>query len=173
MSLQLLSPAFSSGGAIPPEYSKDGGNASPPLIWSDVPETTRSFALIVDDPDAPSGPFVHWLLYDIPSTAAGVEPDTSTRRAARRQQAGEERFWRSGLWRPAPSERHPSLLLSSVRTRRRAGPRSGRRSGSSRAGDEGPHSRKGRAYGNVPASRARHPGGLNTAGIRSATATAH
>ena len=45
----------------------------PPLIWSDVPETTRSFALIVDDPDAPSGPFVHWLLYDIPSTAAGLE----------------------------------------------------------------------------------------------------
>jgi len=73
MSLELLSPAFSSGGAIPEEHSKDGGNNSPPLVWSDTPETTRSFALIVDDPDAPSGVFVHWLLYDIPSTAAGVE----------------------------------------------------------------------------------------------------
>jgi Raf kinase inhibitor-like YbhB/YbcL family protein len=66
MSLKLTSGAFNHGGSIPKQYSKKDGNASPPLEWHGVPAGTKSLALIVDDPDAPSGNFVHWLLYDIP-----------------------------------------------------------------------------------------------------------
>jgi Raf kinase inhibitor-like YbhB/YbcL family protein len=66
MSLKLTSGAFNQGGSIPNQYSKKGGNLSPPLEWHGMPAGTKSLALIVDDPDAPSGTFVHWLLYDIP-----------------------------------------------------------------------------------------------------------
>ena len=66
MSLRLTSRAFQNESVIPDKYSKRGGNISPPLAWSGVPDKTKSLALIVDDPDAPSGLFVHWLLYEIP-----------------------------------------------------------------------------------------------------------
>jgi Raf kinase inhibitor-like YbhB/YbcL family protein len=66
MSLRLTSRAFQNAGTIPDKYSKQGGNISPPLSWTGVPEGTASLALIVDDPDAPSGAFVHWLVYGIP-----------------------------------------------------------------------------------------------------------
>ena len=51
---------------IPRKYSRQGGNHSIPLSWTDAPAATKSFALIMDDPDAPSGLFVHWLVYHIP-----------------------------------------------------------------------------------------------------------
>jgi Raf kinase inhibitor-like YbhB/YbcL family protein len=66
MSLRLTSPAFQNGGIIPDKYSKQGGNISPHLSWTGVPEGTTSLALIVDDPGAPAGTFVHWLVYGIP-----------------------------------------------------------------------------------------------------------
>lgn len=72
MSLRLTSAAFQNNGAIPDKYSKQGGNASPPLSWTGVPEGTRSLVLVVDDPDAPHGPFVHWLVYGIPPGTAGL-----------------------------------------------------------------------------------------------------
>jgi hypothetical protein len=67
--MQLTSTAFTEGAAIPPQYTCDGTNASPPLKWSGVPAGTKSLALIVDDPDAPAGTWVHWVLYDLPVTA--------------------------------------------------------------------------------------------------------
>jgi Raf kinase inhibitor-like YbhB/YbcL family protein len=73
----LTSPAFLEGQTIPRQYSCDGDNIAPPLRWSDPPESTRGFALIMDDPDAPNGTFTHWMLYDIPVTAkdlAGQSP---------------------------------------------------------------------------------------------------
>jgi Raf kinase inhibitor-like YbhB/YbcL family protein len=66
MDLKLTSAAFRDGDRIPERYSKNGGNASPPLEWSGVPGGTKSLALIVEDPDAPGGVFVHWVIYDIP-----------------------------------------------------------------------------------------------------------
>ena len=71
----LSSSAFASGGAIPKRYTCDDANVSPPLVWSGAPAGTKSFALIVDDPDAPdpAAPkrvYVHWVLYDIPATVA-------------------------------------------------------------------------------------------------------
>ena len=65
MSLSLESPAFRHGDAIPQRYARNGKNVSPPLSWTDPPAGTRSFALLVEDPDAPSGTFRHWAVYDI------------------------------------------------------------------------------------------------------------
>ena len=64
--MKLHSNAFTEGGVIPDKYSREGGNASPPLDWTDLPKNTQSLALVVDDPDAPGGDFVHWLVYNIP-----------------------------------------------------------------------------------------------------------
>ncbi|HET8551534.1 MAG TPA: YbhB/YbcL family Raf kinase inhibitor-like protein [Gammaproteobacteria bacterium] len=75
---RLTSPAFSAGGTIPVRYTCDGRGSSPPLAWQGVPGGTRSLALIVDDPDAPRGTFVHWVLYNLPVSTthlgAGVDP---------------------------------------------------------------------------------------------------
>ena len=67
MELQLSSSAFEEGGTIPQKYTCDGLDASPPLAWSNIPEGTASLALIADDPDAPIGTWVHWILFDIPA----------------------------------------------------------------------------------------------------------
>lgn len=69
MAFTLTSSAFEDGQTIPREFTCDGIDVAPPLTWSDVPEGTRSFALIMEDPDAPHGTFTHWLLYDIAATA--------------------------------------------------------------------------------------------------------
>jgi len=65
--MQLSSAVFNEGGAIPAPYTCDGRNVSPPLKWSGAPEGTKALALIVDDPDAPAGTWVHWVLYDLPA----------------------------------------------------------------------------------------------------------
>lgn len=61
----LTSPAFAANGHIPSQYTCDGENVSPPLVISDVPVGTKSLILIVDDPDAPQGTWVHWLVWNI------------------------------------------------------------------------------------------------------------
>jgi Raf kinase inhibitor-like YbhB/YbcL family protein len=66
---QLTSPAFEAGGMIPRRFSCEGSDVSPALKWNDPPAGTESFALIVDDPDAPAGTWVHWVLYNLPATA--------------------------------------------------------------------------------------------------------
>jgi Raf kinase inhibitor-like YbhB/YbcL family protein len=80
MAFILQSAAFGSGDSIPGKYTCDGADISPPLVWSNVPEGTRSFALIADDPDAPGGTWVHWVLYGMPSSARtlteSIPPDT-------------------------------------------------------------------------------------------------
>ncbi|NLW51136.1 MAG: YbhB/YbcL family Raf kinase inhibitor-like protein [Candidatus Brocadiaceae bacterium] len=62
----LVCPSFGHGGAIPPEYTADGRNVSPPLVWDNVPDGTMTFALVVEDPDAPNRTFTHWMLCEIP-----------------------------------------------------------------------------------------------------------
>ncbi|MBD2344704.1 YbhB/YbcL family Raf kinase inhibitor-like protein [Anabaena subtropica] len=66
--MKLESNAFDADGLIPVQYTCDGVDISPPLTWNEVPRETQSIALIVDDPDAPRGTFVHWVIYDIPAT---------------------------------------------------------------------------------------------------------
>ena len=67
MAPQISSPAFSAGEAIPRKFTCDGPDVSPRLKWNEPPAKTKSFALIMDDPDAPAGTWVHWVLYDLPA----------------------------------------------------------------------------------------------------------
>ncbi len=66
MELKVKSTAFEEGGMIPKKYTCDGDDVSPPLTWNSVPGGTKSLALISDDPDAPMGTWVHWVLFNIP-----------------------------------------------------------------------------------------------------------
>jgi Raf kinase inhibitor-like YbhB/YbcL family protein len=68
----LTSAAFASGAPIPVDNSCKGANTSPPLAWSGAPADTKSFALIVEDPDAPRGTFTHWIAFDIPATVTSL-----------------------------------------------------------------------------------------------------
>ncbi|MCR4264658.1 YbhB/YbcL family Raf kinase inhibitor-like protein [Nitratireductor sp. ZSWI3] len=77
MSFALQSPAFPDGRSIPRRYARDGGNVSPPLVWQDAPEETKSFLLVVDDPDAPSGVFHHWLVYDMDARSDRLAEDAT------------------------------------------------------------------------------------------------
>jgi len=70
MGLTVRTPTIPNNQRIPERYARDGDNVSPPLEWDGAPEGTKSFALVVEDPDAPSGTFRHWAVYDIP-------PDTN------------------------------------------------------------------------------------------------
>jgi Raf kinase inhibitor-like YbhB/YbcL family protein len=72
MTFNLTSTAFTQGQAIPTDYSCKGRDISPALSWTEPPANTQSFALIMDDPDAPSGTWVHWVIYNIPTSARGL-----------------------------------------------------------------------------------------------------
>lgn len=67
MALAITSTGFAQGQPIPAKYTCDGQDISPPLHWSDAPQGTQSFALIMDDPDAPAGTWVHWVLFNLPT----------------------------------------------------------------------------------------------------------
>jgi phosphatidylethanolamine-binding protein (PEBP) family uncharacterized protein len=74
--MTLTSPAFVDGATIPARYTCDGENVAPPLSWSRPPAGTRAVALTVEDPDAPGGTFVHWVVLDLPADATSVPPGT-------------------------------------------------------------------------------------------------
>lgn len=103
MSFGLTSPAFATGGTIPRKYTCDGEDASPPLAWSGAPDGTRSLTLIMDDPDAPGGTWVHWVLFglraDVPVLPEGV-PTTPTLEGGLRQ--GKNSWGRVGYGGPCP-----------------------------------------------------------------------
>ena len=95
--IELTSTAFASGEPIPEKYTCDGEDVSPPLAWGDPPEDTRSFALIVDNPDARSvvgQVWVHWILYNLPAETRGlpeaVPPDAELSDGGRHGQNSEE-----------------------------------------------------------------------------------
>ncbi|HXQ37369.1 MAG TPA: YbhB/YbcL family Raf kinase inhibitor-like protein [Anaerolineales bacterium] len=73
--ITITSDAFANGQSIPAKYSCNGRNISPALAWTDPPDGTQSLALIVDDPDAPFGTWVHWLLYNIPEDTRSLQED--------------------------------------------------------------------------------------------------
>src|SRR2546423_15200371 len=78
MPFQLRSPVFRENEVIPKKYTCDGSDVSVPLTWSNPPQGTKSFALIADDPDAPAGTWVHWVLYDLPPDTREL-PESSSR----------------------------------------------------------------------------------------------
>lgn len=73
--MKLSSPAFQDGERIPSLYTCDGNDMIPPLLIEDVPEETKSFVLIMDDPDSPSGNWLHWLAYDIPADTREIKSE--------------------------------------------------------------------------------------------------
>ena len=86
MTFSLHSPVFQNGGAIPKRYARDGENLSPPLRWTDPPAEAKSFIVVVEDPDAPSGTFRHWAIHGINPNQAelgeGIGRETEARRQA-------------------------------------------------------------------------------------------
>jgi len=100
--LTLTSSAFANGAAIPARYTADGGNASPPLTWSEPPGGTKSFAIVCDDPDAPSGILVHWLAWDIKADTRALTPGVSHTGDASGVHQGENGFGTIGWSGPSP-----------------------------------------------------------------------
>ncbi len=76
MNIPITCPAFAAGRPIPEKYTCDGPDVSPPLAWTNAPAGTKSFALIADDPDAPGGIWVHWVVYNLPPTLTALAENT-------------------------------------------------------------------------------------------------
>jgi Raf kinase inhibitor-like YbhB/YbcL family protein len=72
--MKIVSPAFAEGTPVPVEHTCEGSGSSPGLAWSEIPVDTRSFALVCDDPDAPRGTWVHWVLFNLPADAVELAP---------------------------------------------------------------------------------------------------
>ncbi|HUU45167.1 MAG TPA: YbhB/YbcL family Raf kinase inhibitor-like protein [Acidobacteriota bacterium] len=103
MALTITSTAFAEGEMIPRKYTCDGDDISPPLTWSGAPDTTVSFVLICDDPDAPRGTWVHWVMYNIPADTTTLPenlPQDDTLAAGAVQ--GITDFRRPGYGGPCP-----------------------------------------------------------------------
>ena len=103
MTFTLTVSAFAEAGLIPAKFTCDGANVSPELCWKDVPANTRSFALIMDDPDAPVGTFTHWVLFDIPADRESLAEGEKTIGVA-----GKNDFGRVGYGGPCPPRGHGS-----------------------------------------------------------------
>ena len=107
MSLTLFSSAFAPNGSIPSLHTCQGGDTSPPLTWTSAPAETKSFVLIMDDPDAPdpAAPkmtWVHWLLYNIPPRANGLAPAIEARALPPGTLEGLNSWERTGYGGPCP-----------------------------------------------------------------------
>jgi len=107
MSFHLRSPSFEHDHQIPPRFTSDGENLSPPLSWDEVPAGTKGFALIVDDPDAPDPKrpkrtFVHWVLYDLPPDARTLEEGATRETFPRGAVEGKNDYAHVGWDGPAP-----------------------------------------------------------------------
>ena len=108
MTIQLTSSAFAEGQPIPTKYTCDGEDISPPLKWGNIPQGAKSLALICDDPDAPVGTWVHWVLYDLPATVTELPervPATETISTGANQ--GVNDFKRIGYGGPCPPRGNP------------------------------------------------------------------
>lgn len=102
MVFELCSPAFGSGEDIPDRHTGEGEDVSPPLRWSGPPAATRSFALILDDPDAPGGAFGHWAVFDIPPDWRELPEDLERSPLRKAVRFGQNDMGRVGYGGPAP-----------------------------------------------------------------------
>ena len=108
MAFELTSDSFKPGEAIPKKHTCDGSDASPPLAWTESPAGTQSFALICDDPDAPAGTWVHWVVWDVPPSARSlpeaVSPSAKLEDGTRQ---GTNDFKKTGYGGPCPPRGAP------------------------------------------------------------------
>jgi len=108
--IQVGSVAFLDGQAIPDRYTCDGENSSPPVQWRGAPKSTKSFALVCDDPDAPGGTWVHWVVFNIPSAVTDLRDGDSARLPAEAVQ-GMNDFNREGWGGPCPPAGPPHRYI--------------------------------------------------------------
>ena len=110
MAFELTSTAFAPGEPIPQKYTCDGEDISPPLQWSELPQGTQSLALICDDPDAPVGTWVHWVLYNLPAEARAlpeaIPPDAELPDGSRHGQNSWRRLDYGGPCPPSGTHRY-------------------------------------------------------------------
>lgn len=103
MGFKLTSTAFQEGQSVPRQYTCDGVNVSPPLEWSGAPSSAKTFAIICDDPDAPGGTWVHWVLYNLPADRIGlVESVPATEKVPGDGLQGTNDFQKIGYGGPCP-----------------------------------------------------------------------
>jgi Raf kinase inhibitor-like YbhB/YbcL family protein len=103
MELKVTSAAFSQGGAIPRVHTCDGADTSPPLAWTAGPSGTVSYAIICDDPDAPMGTWVHWVMYNLPVSVTALKGDVpGKKKLADGSLHGVNDFRRHGYGGPCP-----------------------------------------------------------------------
>ena len=102
MPFQITSTAFSNGASITKNYACDGPDVSPALTWTGAPAGTQSFALIADDPDAPAGTWVHWVLYNLPATAGALPEGATAADLPPGTQEGINDFRQTGYGAPCP-----------------------------------------------------------------------
>src|SRR5512146_3187828 len=107
MAFTLESKSFSRGGAIPRQYTCAGDDLSPELNWSDPPPETKSLALIADDPDAPSGTFTHWVLYELPPETRQLAEGAAQYQLPRGARQGRNDFGKTGYGGPCPPPGKP------------------------------------------------------------------
>ncbi len=103
-SMVLTSPAFAQGKAIPSRFTCDGDEFTPPFAWSGAPGETRSFALVCRDPDAPSGEWYHWAVFDIPAGATSLPESLGPKQAPVREAIND--FGQLGYGGPCPPSGH-------------------------------------------------------------------
>jgi len=103
MDIKVTSSAFQDGGLIPSKYTCDGADISPPLKWDGAPKDTKSFAVICDDPDAPMGTFVHWVLFNLPAEISELTENVPTGKTLPNgAKHGTSDFGRTGYGGPCP-----------------------------------------------------------------------
>ncbi|MEM3736837.1 MAG: YbhB/YbcL family Raf kinase inhibitor-like protein [Candidatus Bathyarchaeia archaeon] len=103
MTMVITSRAFKNNESIPSQYTCDGKDVSPPLCWSGAPQGTKTYALIVDDPDAPGGTFTHWVIFNIPSSESGLQENVpKTGKLPNGAIQGKNDFGRNGYGGPCP-----------------------------------------------------------------------
>lgn len=108
MAFQIQSPVFEAQEMIPVKYTCDGENVSPPLLWLEPPTGTQSYALISDDPDAPMGTWVHWVVYNLPAESTGLDEGIpKTERLPNGALQGMTDFRRVGYGGPCPPSGSP------------------------------------------------------------------
>lgn len=106
--MRITSSAFAEGQPIPARFSYENSSISPALAWSDAPAETKSFALVCDDPDAPSGDWVHWVIYDIPATVSTLpEHVPAIEKLPNGARQGVNDFGRVGYGGPCPPPGKP------------------------------------------------------------------
>jgi hypothetical protein len=114
--MQLTSPAFKARAPIPEPHTCDGANASPRLDWSGAPAGAKSFAVVMDDPDAPPGTWIHWTIWNVPASALGLAegiaktadlPDGSRQGRV----YGVKEFSKTGYWGPCPPPGKPHRYI--------------------------------------------------------------